>query len=174
LERVHNPTCYDPLVMTHARAMLTSHPQGVVDYVHADLRDVTTVVNGAEWTLNLDRPTAVLFLAVLHLIPDCDDPAGVIAALAARLAPGSYLAVSHMTADFAPAEVTAAADAYNALAPVPVTARTHAQVSGLFGGLPLVAPGVVQITEWRPDMFSGFPRTADFYAGVAHIPRRRW
>jgi S-adenosyl methyltransferase len=163
----------DPLVMTHAHALLKSHPQGVCDYVHADLRDTATILDAAEWTLNLDRPTAVLLLAVLHLVPGTDNPAGVVAALAAGLAPGSYVAVSHMTADFAPAEVTAAAQAYNALAPVPVTARSHSEVSALFGGLPLVAPGVVQITEWRPGLSSRFPRTADFYAGLGRIPGRR-
>ena len=70
--------------------------------------------------------------------------------------------------------MTAAATAYNALAPVPVTPRTHAQASGLFGGLPLVAPGVVPVTEWRPPV-AGLPHrlTADLYAGVASVPRGR-
>jgi hypothetical protein len=88
------------------------------------------------------------------------------------LAPGSFIAISHLTADFAPEQVTAAATAYNTLASVPVTPRTHARVSGLFGGLPLVAPGVVPVTQWRP-VVAGLPHrmTADLYAGLARVPQ---
>jgi hypothetical protein len=74
-----------------------------------------------------------LLLAILHLIPAADSPAALVARLAAGLAPASYVAISHLTADFAPDAVTAAADAYNALAPVPVTARSHTGVTALFG-----------------------------------------
>jgi hypothetical protein len=102
----------------------------------------------------------------LHLIPDADLPAVIVGALASALAPGSYVAISHMTADFAPDEVTAAVNAYNALAPVPVTTRTHTGVTALFAGLPLVAPGVVPITEWPSSTTRRRPPMADFYAGV--------
>jgi SAM-dependent methyltransferase len=164
----------DPVVMTHARALLTSNPGGGCDYVEADLRDTGTVLAQAAWTLDLTQPTAILLLAVLHLIPDGDDPANTVKTLASALAPGSYLVISHLTADFAPEQVTAAATAYNALVPVPVTPRTHAQVTALFDGLPLVAPGVVPVTQWRPAV-AGLPHrmTADLYAGVASIPQER-
>jgi S-adenosyl methyltransferase len=115
----------DPLVLAHARALLTSAPQGSCDYIGADLRDTTTILTHAAKTLDLAQPIAVLLLAVLHFLPDAQDPAHAVAALAAPLAPGRYLAVSHLTADFAPEQVMAATHAYNALAPVPVTARTH-------------------------------------------------
>jgi SAM-dependent methyltransferase len=162
----------DPVVMTHARALLISKPGGGCDYVEADLRDTGTVLAQAAWTLDLTQPTAILLLAVLHLIPDGDGPAKTVKTLASALAPGSYLVISHLTADFAPEQVTAAAAAYNALAPAPVTPRSHAEVTGLFGGLPLVAPGVVPVTEWRP-VEARLPRrhTADLYAGVARIPQ---
>ena len=88
------------------------------------------------------------------------------------LAPGSYVAISHMTADFAPDEVTAAADAYNALAPLPVTARTHTEVTALFGSLPLVAPGVVPVSEWRPNAPVQPAQPADLYAGLARTAAR--
>lgn len=163
----------DPLVLTHARALLTSTPQGTCAYTDADVRDTTRILTSAKRTLDPSQPIAVLLLAVLHLIPDTDDPASLVAALAAGLAPGSYLAISHMTADFAPGPVTAAVEAYNAAAPTPVTARTHAQITGLFGALPLVQPGLVPVARWRPDVSDPQPKPADLYAGLARIPAVR-
>ena len=157
----------DPLVLVHARALLTGTPQGSCDYVEADLRDTAAVLAGAAQTLDFTRPVAVLLLAVLHFLADTDDPAGVVAALARRLAPGSFVVISHLTGDFAPGPVTAGVEAYNALVPGPLVARSHAQVSALFGGLPLVPPGVVPVTEWRPTFASALSHTADLYAGVA-------
>jgi SAM-dependent methyltransferase len=132
----------DPLVLAHARALLTSSQQGSCDYVDADLPDTPTVLAGASWALDFDRPTAVLLLAVLHFIPDTDDPAGIVAALARQLAPGSYLVISHLTSDFAPGPVAAGVKAYNALVPTALVPRTHSQVSALLADLPLVPPGV--------------------------------
>jgi hypothetical protein len=161
----------DPLVLAHARALLASAtPQGGCAYVDGDLREPEAIVAQAARTLDFTRPAAVLLLAVAHFLPDADGPAEIVALLVSVLAPGSYLAISHLTGDFAPGQVTAAVAAYNALAPVPVIARTHAQVSALFGGLPLLAPGVVPVAEWRPPV-GQLPRPADLYAGVARIPR---
>ncbi len=140
----------DPLVLVHARALLASTPPGTCDYVDADLLEPETIVAQAARTLDLTQPATILLLAVLHFIPDAAGPAEIVAALASALAPGSYVAISHLTGDLAPEQVSAAAEAYNKLAPAPVTARTHAQVTVLFGGLPLLAPGVVPVTEWRP------------------------
>jgi hypothetical protein len=112
-----------------------------------------------------------LLLAVLHFIEDDAGPADIVARLASALAPGSYLAISHLTADFAPEQVTAAIAAYNTHAPVPVTARTHAQITALFDGLTLVPPGVVPVTEWRSVTGGPFGPPADLHAGAACIPR---
>jgi hypothetical protein len=157
----------DPLVLVYARALLTGSREGACGYVDADLRDTRTILEQAARTLDFTRPVAVLLLAILHLIPDADSPAAIVARLVRGLAPGSYVAISHMTADFAPDEVMAAADAYNALAPIPVTARTHTEVTALFGSLPLVAPGVVPISEWRPNAPVQPAQPADLYAGLA-------
>jgi len=164
----------DPVVLTHARALLTCTPPGSCDYIEADVRDTATIVAEAARALDLAQPVAVLALAVLHFLPDGDDPAAIVARLAEALAPGSFMALSHLTADFALEQVAAAATAYNTQASVAVTPRTHAQVSGLFGGLPLVAPGVVPVTQWRP-VVAGLPHrmTADVYAGVARIGQGR-
>jgi O-methyltransferase involved in polyketide biosynthesis len=159
----------DPLVLTHARALLTSTPQGACGYVDADLREPETIVAQAARTLDFTKPTAILLLAVLHFLPDADGPTAIVARLASALVPGSFVAISHLTADMAPEQVAAATDAYNAQATVPVIARTHTQVTALLGGLPLLAPGVVPITQWRPPI-GQLPQPADLHAGVARIP----
>jgi len=165
----------DPLVLVHARALLTSTPQGSCDYLEADLRDAPTILTGAAKTLDQTRPTAVLLLAVLHFITDTDDPAAIVAALARQLAPGSFVVISHLTGDFAPGPVLAGVKAYNALVPNTLVPRTHSQVSALFSGLPMVPPGVVPLTEWRPVLAGRSPVSADMYAGIAHtaMSRRR-
>jgi hypothetical protein len=162
----------DALVLTYARALLTSTPPGSCDHIEADVRDTATIVAEAARTLDFTQPVAVMLLAILHFIPDSDDPAGLVAKLASALVPGSFIAISHLTADFAPEQVTAATTAYNAQVPVPVTPRTHTGVTGLFGGLPLVAPGVVPVPQWRPSVM-GLPHrmTADLYGGLATIPQ---
>jgi hypothetical protein len=162
----------DPLVLVHARALLTSTPHGLCGYIDADLRDPASILTRAAATLDFAQPIGVLLLAVLHFLDDGSDPAAIVATLAAALAPRSCLAISHLTADLAPEQVHAAAAAYNATTPVPVTARSHAEVTGLFGGLPLLPPGVVPVTEWRPAPGQTAGPVADLYGGVARLPRR--
>ena len=163
----------DPLVLTHARALLVGSPAGACAYVDADVRDTATILGEAAQTLDLAQPVAVLLLAILHFLPDSDDPAMVVAALADAFAPGSFVAISHLTPDLDPEQVRAAAQAYNARATVPVTPRTHAQVTALFGGLPLVPPGVVRVTEWRSDCHSPAGQPVDLYAGLARVSGAR-
>lgn len=164
----------DAVVLAHARALLKGTEEGSCDYIDADVRDTDYILREAARTLDFTQPIAVLLLAILQLIPDAENPAALVADLAAALAPGSYIAISHMTADFAPGPVAAAAEAYNALAPVPVTARTHAQVTALFAGHSLVAPGVVPITGWRPDIADPLAQPADLYGGAARTAARHW
>jgi hypothetical protein len=136
------------------------------------VRDPADILTKATGALDFTQPVGLLLLAVLHFLPDTCDPAANVAALAAGLAPGSCLAISHLTADLAPEQVTAATAAYNTTTPVPVTPRTHAQITGLFGGLPLLPPGVVPVTEWRARPGEGLGPPADLFAGIAHIPAR--
>jgi SAM-dependent methyltransferase len=162
----------DPLVLVYARALLTSRPEGRCGYVDADLRDPAAILAQASATLDFARPVGVLLLAVLHFLSSADDPAGIVAALARALAPGSYLVISHLTADLAPGQVGAAVEAYNTAVPGGVVPRSHAEVTALFGGLPLVPPGVVPLTEWRSASAVGQAASADLYAGVARTPPR--
>jgi SAM-dependent methyltransferase len=160
----------DPLVLVYARALLTSRPEGRCGYIDADLRDPAAILAQASAMLDFARPVGVLLLAILHFLSSADDPAGIVAALARALAPGSYLVISHLTADLAPGQVGAAVKAYNAGVPGGVIPRSHAEVTALFGGLPLVSPGVVPLTEWRSASAIGPVACADLYAGVARTP----
>jgi hypothetical protein len=162
----------DPLVLAHTQALLNSTDEGFCDYLHSDLRDTGHILREAGRTLDLTQPVAVLLLAVLHFVPDSDDPPGIVAELMSDLAPCSFVAISHLTADSAPEAVGGGVASYNELVPTSVVARSHAQVTGLFGGLPLIAPGVVPVSEWRPDALAR-PAT-DVYAGVARKPMRPW
>jgi hypothetical protein len=162
----------DPVVLAHARALLTSSREGVCEVVDADLRDPQTIMKEAARTLDFTQPAAILLVAVLHFLRDADDPAGVVAALASFLAPGSFVAISHLTGDFAPGQVAAGVAAYNNLVPAGITARTHREVTGLFGRLSLVAPGVVPVSEWRPEHAPVRGVSADMYAGLAAVTRR--
>jgi hypothetical protein len=162
----------DRIVLAHARALLTSAAHGACGYAEADLHDPETILAQAAQTLDFTQPMAVMLLAVIHFLADRDHPDQIVAALASALAPGSYLALSHLTGDFAPQQVAAATAAYNTQVPVPVTARTHTQVTGLFGGLPLLPPGVVPVSEWRPVVGDPFGQPADLHAGVARITHR--
>jgi hypothetical protein len=161
----------DRVVLSHARALLVnSSPQGTCAYVEADLHDPEIILAQAAQTLDFTQPAAILLLAVLHFIADTAAPGEIVATLASALAPGSYVAISHLTADLAPEPVAAAVTAYNKLASVPVVARTHAQVSALFGALPLLGPGAVPIDQWQPPLCE-ISQPCDLYGGVAYLPR---
>jgi hypothetical protein len=110
---------------------------------------------------------------VLHFITDTDDPAAIVTTLARQLAPGSFVVISHLTGDFAPGPVAVGVKAYNTLVPITLVPRTHSQVSALFGGLPMVPPGVVPLGEWRPVPAGRSPMPADMYAGIAHTAASR-
>jgi hypothetical protein len=143
----------DPMVMTHARALLTGTPAGAVAYLEADLRDPDRILRAASQALDFREPVALLLLWVLQLIPDVDKPYQVVGRLVDALPSGSYLALSHPGSDIVPG-MAQAQQRYNALlAPgVSVTARSHDEVARFFfGGLKIVPPGLVQEHAWRPE-----------------------
>jgi trans-aconitate methyltransferase len=148
----------DPIVLLHARSLLASRPEGQTAYVDADLRDLGTILARATETLDLGHPVAVMLLGVLHCVPDEDEPVTLVARLMEAMAPGSYLAISHPASDVATEQMATSMRAYNDQAPVPLTARSHAEVSRFFAGLDLVEPGVVQLHRWRAG--TGAPGTA--------------
>jgi hypothetical protein len=140
----------DPVVLSHARALLTSSPEGQTAYIDADLRDTGTIVKQAASVLDFGQPVAVMLLGILQGIPDQDDPGAIIARLMDAVPSGSYLALSQIASDVAVEEVAEGVQRYNQQTAVPVAARSHDEVAGFFAGLDLLEPGVVQVHRWRP------------------------
>jgi hypothetical protein len=140
----------DPIVLSHARALMASGPLGACDYIDADLRDTQTILDEAARTLDFAQPVAVMLIAVLHLIGDEDDPYGIVAKLMDAVPPGSYLTLSHVASDIEPEKMAEMGRRLNRLLAQKGTYRSHTQVEGLFEGLELVEPGLVRIPQWRP------------------------
>jgi hypothetical protein len=140
----------DPLVLAHARALLTGKP-GSTAYLDADLREPDSILRDAAKSLDFSKPVAVMLVAVLHHITDETDPASIIATLMAAVPPGSHLVVSHPAADVQEEAVAQVAVQYNQHVATGQTRRTHDQVTRFFDGLELLPPGVVQTPQWRPD-----------------------
>jgi SAM-dependent methyltransferase len=161
---------HDPVVLSHAQALLQSGPQGATDYLDADLLDPAAILAGAASTLDLSRPVALMILSTLHLIPDEDDPYGAVHALARALAPGSFLAVSHGASDLDHGVAANMATSISPMMAEKVTARSRAQVALFFEGLELVEPGLVRITQWRSGSGMDSAAGASMWAGVARKP----
>ncbi|MCM4075978.1 SAM-dependent methyltransferase [Paractinoplanes hotanensis] len=145
----------DPLVLTHARALLTSAPEGRTAYISADLRDPESILAHADLvaTLDLSRPVAVMLIAVLHFVHDDDQADKAIATLMGALPPGSFLALTHATADFLPPEIAAALTSGKVRGASSFEGRSGAQVARLLdgNGLELIEPGLTVVSQWRPD-----------------------
>ncbi len=140
----------DPVVLAHSHTLLKSTAQGATVYISGDLRDPGTVLQGAADPLDFTQPVAVLLVAILHLISDHDDPHRIVERLVEALPSGSYLAISHLSADIQPEAMAELAQRLNQTSRETFVMRSHAQVCAFFDGLDLVEPGVVQVDQWRP------------------------
>jgi S-adenosyl methyltransferase len=167
----------DPLVLVHARALLTSAPEGATDYIEADLREPDKILAGAAATLDFGKPVALTLLGILHFISDHEEAYRITRHLLGAVPSGSYLALTHATLDPSlGGEATAEANAeaqefWNENAAVPITARTKEQVIRFFDGLDLVEPGVVSMSRWRPDpALHGEPPEVAGFCGVGGKP----
>jgi hypothetical protein len=158
----------DPIVLAHARALLTSIA-GPTMFIDADLRDVDTILSRAAGTLNFSQPVAVMLIAVLHLIPDEDDPWRIVSAFMDAVPSGSYLVLSHPARDVETERSAKAADRYNEHVVAPMRRRTKDEVARFFDGLQLVEPGLVQMHQWRPEP-SDPPAPSSGYAVVGRKP----
>ncbi|MBL7258647.1 SAM-dependent methyltransferase [Paractinoplanes lichenicola] len=162
----------DPIVLAHARALLTGRAEGRTDYVEADLRDPKSILAAPELraTLDFDQPVGLLLYAVLHFIEDDQDPYGIVKELMDALPAGSYLVVSHITADHDPESWGRFAEIMRGQG-IPTRLRSRDEVGRFFDGLELVEPGVVPILQWRPDQEVPFTDTqVALYGGVARKP----
>jgi hypothetical protein len=157
----------DPIVLSHARALLASHPAGATDYVDSDLRDPQKILDGAERLLDFSRPTAVMLMAILQHIGDEHDPYAIVATLMDAVPPGSYLALSHPASDIDAEAMAKMAIVLNQMIAEKVTFRDRAAVSGFFAGLEVVEPGLVQASKWRPASEIEAASPAALWAGVA-------
>jgi S-adenosyl methyltransferase len=163
----------DPIVLAHARALLTSQDAGETAFIMADLREPKTILDHPTLTatLDLDQPVAVLLVAVLMYFRDSDhpNPFEMVAAVLEPMPSGSYLAVTHPTPDFNPEETATAVAAAEA-AGITLVPRGQAEIERFYTGLDMVEPGVVPVLSWRPDEPVADPRSAYYWAGVARKP----
>ena len=140
----------DPIVLAHARALLTSSPEGATAYLEADLREPDTILAAARQTLDFSQPIALMLLGILHLVQDAEDPYKIVSHLMDALPAGSYLVISHPASDIH-ANQAEVQRRYNERVATPQTLRSHAQVCRFFDGLQLIPPGVVYVHTWRAD-----------------------
>jgi hypothetical protein len=139
----------DPMVLSHARALMTSTACGAVGYVDADIRDPATIVADTRATLDLGQPAAIMLLYALGRVEDTATAAAVVSALTAAVPSGSYVAIYHVASDLDPA-MPLAARQWNRMSAEPITLRSRSEIASLVAGLDLVPPGLVPVSEWRP------------------------
>ena len=163
----------DPIVLAHARALMSSHPAGATTFIQADAREPGKILADPALceTLDLAEPVALMLLSILPLFRDDENPQGIVSTLLAALPSGSYLTISHITADFIKPEQAAGAVAAGRHSGVTYVPRTQAEIAAFFSGLDLVEPGVVPILAWHPDDGEpADPHAASHYAGMARKP----
>jgi S-adenosyl methyltransferase len=160
----------DPLVLAHARALLTSTPEGTTDYIDADMRDPEALMRRAAASLDFDQPVALLLMGVMGHIPDDDEAQSIVQRLRAELSSGSYLAVYDGIAEVVEA-FNEAQQGYDDTGAIPYKLRGPEQVARFFDGLEFVEPGLVRVSQWRPETTGvGVGPDSPSMAGVARKP----
>ena len=161
----------DPLVLAHARALLTSSPEGVTDYLDADVRDVDQILEQAAETLDFTQPVAVILLAILHYIPDLEESRQVVARLTDAIPSGSFVVISHAASDIDADRMAEMIRRMNEhMGGTTHVGRTREVTADFFTGLDLVEPGVVKVTEWRPESEQAAKGPTSLWGGVARKP----
>jgi hypothetical protein len=159
----------DPIVLTHARALLVG---GSTAYLDADLRDPDNILAQAHALLDFGSPVALLLVSVLQFLTDDDQPYDVVTRLLSALPPGSHLVISHATADFLTAKTGPAGERIYATAGIPLQLRTHTEIARFFDGCDLIDPGLTPISQWRADAEPHprpAPAEAALYGAVARV-----
>jgi hypothetical protein len=164
----------DPLVLTHARALLTSDPRGATAYVEADLREPAKILTNSTVTdtLDLTRPVGLLLVAILHFIPHTEQAYSIVRTLMDALPVGSFLVISHATVDLLHPDTARALEGGDIPGRGSFTDRTHAEIERFFEGLDLVPPGLTVVSEWRPDSFTTAPQ-ADHVSVYGAVAQKR-
>jgi len=160
----------DPIVLSHAQALLTSKPEGTCAYLDADLRDPDTILAAAADTLDFSQPVAVMLIAVMHFIGDDAEAGEIMNRLTGACVPGSFVALSHAASDIDAAQMAEMVRRLNQSTAEKTTLRDRPGVTRLFDGLELAEPGVIRAAEWRPDSPAEAASPAALWAGVARKP----
>jgi O-methyltransferase involved in polyketide biosynthesis len=159
----------DPVVLTHARALLRTIPPGALAYLDADLRDPETILAEAAKTLDFSQPVAIMLLTVLQFAPDSEVYA-IVERLVASLSPGSFLVISHPASDIEAERHSEMVRRMNESMQQQATLRDRAAMERLFAGLDLVEPGIVKASQWRPDSDEQAATPTVLWVGVARKP----
>jgi O-methyltransferase involved in polyketide biosynthesis len=160
----------DPVVLSHAKALLKSTPEGACAYLDADLRDPDAILAAAAQTLDFGQPVAVMLIAVMHFVGDDAQASAIMRRLTAACVPGSYVALSHAASDIDAAQMAEMIRRLNESTAEKTTLRDRGGVTRLFDGLELVEPGVIRAAEWRPDSDLEAASPAALWGGVARKP----
>ncbi|MFB6714523.1 MULTISPECIES: SAM-dependent methyltransferase [unclassified Streptomyces] len=160
----------DPIVLRHAEALLISSAEGATDYLHADVREPQAILERARELLDFSRPIALSLIALMHFLPDDQDPYGITRTLVDALPEGSFLVLSHGTADQHPELRQKTETAYRKGA-IPLRMRTRSEVEPFFEGLDLVEPGLVYATQWYREEPAPLVERSGFYVGVGRVRR---
>ena len=160
----------DPIVLSHAQALLTSTPEGACAYVDADIRDTGKILKDAANVLDFSRPVAVCLIMILQFVPDEDDPVSIVRALVDALPSGSYLTVAHPASDVDQHVGPALRQLSTRMGGTRAVPRSHQEVSRFFDGLEMVEPGLVQLHRWRPG--TGLDDTGRDLAAYGAVARK--
>jgi S-adenosyl methyltransferase len=162
----------DPIVLVHARALLTTGPRGVTDYIDADIHDPDAILVEASRTLDFSQPVAVMLLGILNFVMDNDQAKSIVDRLMSAVPAGSYLVLGHPTGEFAGGDMNQqAVDFWNRTAVPPIRTRTGVELAHLLHGLELLEPGLVSLPQWRPDRVDlNLPAEVPEYAALARKP----
>jgi hypothetical protein len=160
----------DPIVLSHARALLKSSPQGVCAYLDADLRNPDAILAAAASTLDFGQPIAIMLIAVLHFIGDDAQAGAIVSQLMDACVPGSFVVISHVGGDIDAEQQGEMVRRLNESVAEKATMRDRAGVTRLFDGLELLDPGVVRVSAWRPDSELEAARPTGLWGGVARKP----
>ena len=160
----------DPIVLSHAQALLTSTPEGACAYIDADIRDTGKMLKDAANLLDFGRPVAICLIMILQFIPDEDDPAPIVRALVDAVPSGSYLTVAHPASDVDQHVGSALRQLNTRMGGTRAVPRSHEQVLSFFDGLEMVEPGLVQLHRWRPG--AGLDDTGRDLAAYGAVARK--
>ena len=161
----------DPMVLAHARALLTSTPEGATAYVHADLREPDEIVADAAKTLDFAEPIALILSGIMGHVTDNGEARSIVRNLMDALPTGSYLSLNDGTTVIGREQIEQATEDYNQSGAVPYVQRTPEEIASFFDGLELIEPGVVSCPRWRPEASEGGPPAeVDAFGGVARKP----